>query len=138
MPRRITKGPDRSGPSLFGIVGCDAGFTGTRRERTAIGSALTSVTAFALTTAASDAGSGLVDWRLGFLFGGGGAHSGLIGIRRAHRLAGDKHARALTFSGIVIAVALTVIAKAIVADADDGVLLPAGRDRRRRIFFTGA
>ena len=60
----------------------------------AIGSSLVSVTAFGLTTAASYAWSGLVDWPLAFLFIVGGALGGLIGIRLAHHLAGYK--RALT------------------------------------------
>ena len=58
----------------------------------AIGSSLVSVTAFGLTTAASYAWSGLVDWPLAFLFIVGGALGGLLGIRLAHHLAGYKHA----------------------------------------------
>jgi hypothetical protein len=49
----------------------------------AIGSSLVSVTAFGLTTAASYAWSGLVDWRLAFIFVLGGALGGLLGIRLA-------------------------------------------------------
>ena len=64
-----------------------------------------------LTTAASYAWSGLIDWPLAVLFIVGGALGGLVGIRLAHRLAGYKHALTLTFSGIVIAVGLYVIAK---------------------------
>jgi len=79
----------------------------------AIGSSLVSVTAFGLTTAASYAWSGLIDWPLAVLFIVGGALGGLLGIRLAHHLAGYKHALTLTFSGIVIAVGLYVIAKSI-------------------------
>ncbi len=80
----------------------------------AIGSSLVSVTAFGLTTATSYAWSGLIDWPLAFLFIVGGALGGFIGIRLAHHLAaGYKHALARTFSGIVIAVGLYVIARSI-------------------------
>jgi len=79
----------------------------------AIGSSLVSVTAFGLTTAASYAWSGLIDWPLAFLFIVGGALGGLIGTRLAHHLAGYKHALTLTFSGVVIAVGLYVIARSI-------------------------
>jgi len=79
----------------------------------AIGSSLVSVTAFGLTTAASYAWSGLIDWPLAVLFIVGGALGGLFGTRLAHYLAGYKHALTLTFSGIVIAVGLYVIAKSI-------------------------
>lgn len=79
----------------------------------AIGSSLVSVTAFGLTTAASYAWSGLVDWPLAGLFIVGGAHGGLLGTSLARHLAGHKHALSLTFSGVVIAVGLYVIAKSI-------------------------
>jgi uncharacterized membrane protein YfcA len=79
----------------------------------AIGSSLVSVTAFGLTTAASYAWSGLVDWPLAGLFIIGGALGGLIGTRLARHLAGYKHALSLTFSGVVIGVGLYVIAKSI-------------------------
>jgi len=79
----------------------------------AIGSSLVAVTAFGLTTAASYAWSGLVDWPLAGLFVVGGALGGLGGIKLAHRLAGYKHALSMTFSGIVIAVGLYVIARSV-------------------------
>jgi uncharacterized membrane protein YfcA len=79
----------------------------------AIGSSLVSVTAFGLTTAASYAWSGLVDWPLAGLFVVGGALGGIIGTRLAGRLAQYKHALTLTFSGIVIAVGLYVVARSV-------------------------
>jgi uncharacterized membrane protein YfcA len=79
----------------------------------AIGSSLVAVTAFGLTTAASYAWSGLVDWPLAGLFVIGGALGGLLGTRLARHLAGFKHALSLTFSGIVIAVGLYVIARSV-------------------------
>ncbi len=82
----------------------------------AIGSSLVSVTAFGLTTAVSYAWSGLVDWTLAALFIAGGALGGLVGIKLAHHLAGrSKHVLTLTFSGVVIAVGLYVIAKSLLA-----------------------
>jgi uncharacterized membrane protein YfcA len=80
----------------------------------AIGSSLVSVTAFGLTTAASYARSGLVDWPIAGLFILGGAIGGLFGTRLAHHLTGHKHALSLTFSGIVIAVGLYVVAKSLI------------------------
>lgn len=79
----------------------------------AIGSSLVSVTAFGLTTAASYAWSGLVDWPLAGLFVVGGAFGGLIGTKLASHLAQHKHALSLTFSGIVIAVGLYVVARSV-------------------------
>ncbi len=75
----------------------------------AIGSSLVSVTAFGLTTAASYAWSGLVDWPLAGLFVVGGALGGLFGTRLARHLAGHKNALTRTFSGIVIVVGLYVV-----------------------------
>jgi uncharacterized membrane protein YfcA len=79
----------------------------------AIGSSLVSVTAFGLTTAASYAWSGLVDWQLAGLFIAGGALGGFAGIKLAHRLAGHKHALTLIFAGVVIVVGLYVIARSL-------------------------
>jgi uncharacterized protein len=80
----------------------------------AIGSSLVSVTTFGLTTAASYAWSGLVDWLLAFLFIAGGAIGGFLGIKLAHRLAGHRHALTLTFSAVVIAVGIYVIVRSFV------------------------
>ncbi len=81
----------------------------------AIGSSLVSVTAFGLTTAASYAWSGLVDWPLAGLFILGGVLGGLLGIKLARHLTRHKHALTFTFSAIVIAVGLYVVAKSLTA-----------------------
>jgi uncharacterized protein len=81
----------------------------------AIGSSLVSVTAFGLTTAASYAWSGLVDWPLAGLFILGGALGGLLGIKLARHLTRHKHALTFTFSAIVIVVGLYVVAKSLTA-----------------------
>lgn len=80
----------------------------------AIGSSLVSVTAFGLTTAASYAWSGLVDWPLALMFIAGGAVGGLAGTRLARHLSSHKNALTRIFSGIVVAVGLYVIARSIV------------------------
>jgi hypothetical protein len=79
----------------------------------AIGSSLVSVTAFGLTTAASYAWSGLVDWPLAGLFILGGALGGLFGIRLAAHLACHKNALTRAFSGIVITVGFYVIVRSL-------------------------
>jgi uncharacterized protein len=74
----------------------------------AIGSSLVSVTAFGLTTSASYAASGLVDWGIAGLFVAGGLAGGLIGTRLAHHLAGRGRILSLVFAAIVILAGLYV------------------------------
>ena len=74
----------------------------------AIGSSLVSVTAFGLTTAASYAASGLVDWRIAGFFIVGGAAGSLFGTQMARRLAGQGRVLSLVFAGVVIAAGLYV------------------------------
>ncbi|HET7806511.1 MAG TPA: sulfite exporter TauE/SafE family protein [Pseudolabrys sp.] len=74
----------------------------------AIGSSLVSVTVFGLTTAASYAWSGLVDWTLAGLFVLGGVFGGLLGIQLAKRLSAHKNMLARIFSSVVIAVGIYV------------------------------
>lgn len=81
----------------------------------AIGSSLVSVTVFGLTTAASYAWSGLVDWPLAGLFVAGGALGGLIGIRFGHKLAAHKNALGYVFSALVIAVGIYVVVRSLMA-----------------------
>jgi uncharacterized protein len=79
----------------------------------AIGSSLVAVTAFGLTTAASYAASGLVDWWLALLFVIGGAAGGLAGIWSGARLAAYKRALSLIFAAVVITVGLYVTTAAL-------------------------
>jgi uncharacterized membrane protein YfcA len=74
----------------------------------AIGSSLVSVTAFGLTTAASYAVSGFVDWWIAALFILGGLAGTLAGTRLARRLAGQGRALRIIFAAIVIAAGLYV------------------------------
>ena len=79
----------------------------------AVGSSLLAVAAFGLTTAASYAASGLVDWPLAGLFILGGAAGGLGGIALARRLSSHKHALTRIFSAIVIIVGAYVTARGL-------------------------
>ena len=79
----------------------------------AIGSSLFAVSAFGLTTAASYAASGLVDWPLAGLFILGGAAGGFGGIALARRLSSHKHTLTRVFSAIVIAVGVYVAARGL-------------------------
>ncbi len=79
----------------------------------AIGSSLVSVSAFGVTTAANYAFSGLVDWTLAGTILGGGVIGGLIGAATARRLSSERGTLAVVFAGIVVAVALYVIWRAI-------------------------
>jgi len=79
----------------------------------AIGSSLVSVTAFGMTTAASYAVSGFVDWPLAGLFIAGGAAGGFFGMRLAHRLSHHKHALSRIFAAVVIAVGIYVVVRSV-------------------------
>lgn len=79
----------------------------------AVGSSLVSVTLFGLTTAASYAASGLVDWLIAALFILGGFAGSVAGIRLTRRLAGRGRTLSFVFSGIVIAAGLYVAARGL-------------------------
>ena len=81
----------------------------------AVGSSLLSVTAFGLTTAASYAFSGLIDWWLAAIFIGGGLVGGLIGGRAARKLSTGKETLRLIFSAVVAAVGVYVVFRGIQA-----------------------
>ena len=79
----------------------------------AVSSSLVAVTAFGLTTAASYAWSGLISWGLAGLFIAGGIAGGLIGTRSARLLAARRGALHIVFAGVIIAVALYMLARNI-------------------------
>jgi uncharacterized membrane protein YfcA len=81
----------------------------------AVGSSLVAVTAFGATTAISYAVSGLVDWPVAGLFILGGAIGGIVGIKIAGRLAGQKRALSLVFSTVVALVGIYVVVRGILA-----------------------
>ncbi|MDB5558199.1 MAG: hypothetical protein JWQ36_1133, partial [Enterovirga sp.] len=80
----------------------------------AVSSSLVAVTAFGLTTAASYAASGLVDWALAGIFIVGGVLGGLVGARSARGLAERKGALTTAFAALVVAVALYMLARSMV------------------------
>lgn len=75
----------------------------------AVGSSLVAVTAFGLTTSASYASSGLVEWRLAGLFVLGGVLGGLLGARAATALAGRKGVLNTVFAALIFAVAIYML-----------------------------
>jgi hypothetical protein len=77
----------------------------------AVSSSLVAVTAFGLTTALSYAWSGLISWGLAGLFIAGGIAGGLIGTRSARLLAARRGALNIVFAGVIIAVALYMLAR---------------------------
>jgi uncharacterized membrane protein YfcA len=79
----------------------------------AVGTSLVSVGLFGLTTAATYAVAGLVDWRVAAAFVTGGIAGGLAGVALSHRLAARRGLLTRVFAIIVVAVALFVIWKAL-------------------------
>jgi uncharacterized protein len=106
---------------LSGFFGIGGGFlivpglvlaTGMALQN-AIATSLFAVTAFGLTTAASYALSGLVDWRLAALVIAGGVLGTMFGTRVNTHLAGHKRALAGTFASVVIFVGLYIVTSGI-------------------------
>ena len=106
---------------LSGFFGIGGGFLivpgliwATRMPMTAaIGTSLLAVTAFGLSTAASYAVSGLVDWPIVGLMMVGGVAGSLIGIALGKRLAGSKRSLETAFGVMVIGVGLYVAVVAL-------------------------
>ena len=81
----------------------------------AIGSSLVSVTAFGLTTTATYALSGLVNWTVAGLFIIGGAAGSFAGTRAARQLAGRGRALSFVFSAVVIVAGIYVTASSLLS-----------------------
>lgn len=79
----------------------------------AIATSLVAVTALGLTTSASYAMSGQVDWRVAGLLIAGGTAGALVGLKLGHRLAPHKRLMERGFALIVIAVGLFIAAKGL-------------------------
>lgn len=77
--------------------------------RNAVGTSLVVVTTLGLTTAASYALSGEVDWTLVALLVVGGVAGSVAGIALGKRMAGKKRAMEIGFAAVVIAVGLYVV-----------------------------
>ncbi len=76
----------------------------------AIGSSLFSVGTFGLTTAANYALASFVDWKIAMEFIAGGALGGFVGMKAALRLAAKKQTLSYIFAGVILAVALYMLA----------------------------
>jgi uncharacterized membrane protein YfcA len=81
----------------------------------AIGSSLVAVTAFGATAALNYATSGLVDWRLALTFIAGGVLGGLVGTRLAVNLASMQGALNTVFAGVIVIVAIYMLARTTLA-----------------------
>jgi uncharacterized membrane protein YfcA len=79
----------------------------------AVGSSLVAVTAFGVTTAASYAFSGLVDWTLASLFIAGGVAGGLLGAQSAKSLADQKGTLRTVFAALIFAVAVYMLIRSL-------------------------
>ena len=77
----------------------------------AIGSSLLSVATFGLTTAVNYAVSDLIDWPIAALFIAGGLVGGFFGTRAAMHLAKQRRMLSSTFAGVIIAVAIYMLAR---------------------------
>jgi hypothetical protein len=77
----------------------------------AIGTSLFSVGAFALTTAANYAVSGLIDWRVAAEFIGGGILGGWLGATLAGQLARTRGTLNLVFAIVIVLVAVFMLLK---------------------------
>jgi hypothetical protein len=81
----------------------------------AISSSLVSVTAFGLTTAASYAFAGLVDWPVAALFVSGAALGGYGGSRLAGRMGESRRLLQRIFAAVVVIVGLYVVTRGLLA-----------------------
>jgi len=81
----------------------------------AVGTSLVAVMAFGLTTAASYAASGLVDWSLALVFVAGGAFGSTLGTTSARRLAGTTGRLTTVFAVLIFAVAAYMIVRGLQA-----------------------
>ena len=77
----------------------------------AIASSLVSVGAFGLTTAATYALAGLVDWHVAGIFVLGGVAGGLLGVRLSAKLSQRRGVLSRTFAVVVMVVAIFVLWK---------------------------
>jgi uncharacterized membrane protein YfcA len=79
----------------------------------AVGSSLVAVTAFGATAAFNYARSGLVDWRLAAMFILGGVCGGLAGGQAAKALGARRGALNMVFAGIIVVVAVYMLARSL-------------------------
>ncbi|HWA69258.1 MAG TPA: sulfite exporter TauE/SafE family protein [Rhizomicrobium sp.] len=77
----------------------------------AVGSSLVSVGTFGMTTAATYALAGLIDWHVAAIFVAGGIAGGLLGVKLSLRLSARRGALSRSFAVAVVFVALFVLWK---------------------------
>lgn len=77
----------------------------------AIGTSLVALTGFGLTTSASYAMSGLVDWRLALLLLSGGAFGSMLGATLGKRLSVHKTLLARIFAGLIMVIGISVFVR---------------------------
>jgi uncharacterized membrane protein YfcA len=80
-----------------------------------VGSSLFSVGAFGLTTAATYALAGLVDWKVAAIFVLGGIAGGLAGVKLSVHLSQKRGALSKSFAVVVVFVAVFVLWKSSAA-----------------------
>jgi len=81
--------------------------------RVAVGTSLVAVSALGLTTAASYAVSGYVEWRLVGLLVAGGVAGAISGIALGKRLAGAKRGMEIGFAVLVVAAGCYVVVRGL-------------------------
>jgi uncharacterized membrane protein YfcA len=79
----------------------------------AVGTSLVAVSAFGLTTAASYAAAGLVDWALAGIFVAGGLLGSALGARAAGGLAQRRGLLTRVFAGLILLVAAYMLARSL-------------------------
>lgn len=79
----------------------------------AVGTSLVAVTAFGLTTAASYATAGLVDWTLAAVFIGGGVAGSLLGARAGRALSRRRGLLTKVFAALILLVAAYTLARSL-------------------------
>jgi len=79
----------------------------------AIGTSLVAVTAFGLTTAASYAMAGLVDWRLAAIFVAGGIMGSVLGTRAGRHMSSRRGMLTKVFAGLILVVAAYTLARSL-------------------------
>jgi uncharacterized membrane protein YfcA len=119
LPRVLTFGLGAG--MLSGFFGIGGGFlivpalvasTSMRLYR-AIGTSLVAVSAFGLTTAASYAFSGMLDWALAGTFIAGGVIGTAAGAGAARRLSGSKGRLNTLFAGVIAIVAIYMLYRSV-------------------------
>jgi uncharacterized membrane protein YfcA len=79
----------------------------------AIGTSLVAVSAFGLATSLNYAASGMLDWPIAIAFVAGGVIGTVLGTRASARLAASKGTLNALFAGLIVIVALYMLARSM-------------------------